>query len=133
MTKTFAIRLHPGEDLKGLITEWVKKENIRAGWMVSCVGSLQQYAIRFANEKEATVEKGYFEILQLSGTVSLDGVHLHIMISDKTGQCIAGHLMDGSIIYTTAELVISTSDEFVFSRETDQQTGFKELVIHNKM
>jgi uncharacterized protein len=38
-------------------------------------------------------------------------------------------LLDENIIYTTAEIIIHQSDEYIFLREHDNTTGFKELVI----
>jgi predicted DNA-binding protein with PD1-like motif len=63
------------------------------------------------------------------GTLSLHGIHLHISISDKNGKTIGGHLVEGCIIYTTAEIVIGTSEDFIFMRAVDQNTGYKELEI----
>ena len=57
------------------------------------------------------------------------GVHLHIAISDQEGKTIGGHLDDGCIIYTTAEIVIGANEEFNFNRPFDKQTGYLELEI----
>ena len=58
-----------------------------------------------------------------------DGIHLHISITDSSGKTIGGHLVDGCLIYTTAEIVIGDAKGLTFSREQDEQTGFKELKI----
>lgn len=39
--KIIAFRLKPGSDLKTAIEEKSKEENIKAGFIVSCVGSLK--------------------------------------------------------------------------------------------
>lgn len=70
-----------------------------------------------------------FEILSLNGTVASSGVHLHIAIANRTGQTLGGHLDDGCIIYTTAEIVIGATEELSFIRTLDKQTGYKELEI----
>ncbi len=49
---------------------------------------------------------GKFEIVSLTGTLAESGSHLHAAISDNIGNIIGGHLKKGSIIYTTAEIVI---------------------------
>lgn len=56
-------------------------------------------------------------------------MHLHIAISEREGKTIGGHLDDGCIIYTTAEIVIGASDKFTFNRTFDQQTGYQELEV----
>jgi uncharacterized protein len=66
------------------------------------------------------------------GTVSVNGSHIHISISDEKGQTIGGHLLEGNVVYTTAEIVIQEEDDLVFTREHDGTTGFKELQIKNK-
>lgn len=73
-----------------------------------------------------------FEIVSLVGTLSQDGVHLHISLSNKNGDTIGGHLKGGCSIYTTAEIVIGELNNTKFSREFDKQTEFKELVISKK-
>src|SRR5689334_15611819 len=40
MNKTHVIRLKPGEDLKISVTDYVRRQNIKAGWIVTCAGSL---------------------------------------------------------------------------------------------
>jgi uncharacterized protein len=50
-------------------------------------------------------------------------------VSDSTGKTIGGHLSDGNIIYTTAEIVILSSSEFIFKREKDGTTPWDELQV----
>lgn len=123
------IRLKPNEDLKLSLQNFVLVNNIQAGWIVTCVGSLTQYNIRFANKPNGNNSKGYFEILSLTGTLSVNGCHLHICIADSEGKTIGGHLLDGCIINTTAEIVIGESKEIIFTREHDGTTEWKELLI----
>ncbi len=127
--KIHAIRLKPGEDLKQSIASYVKINNIQAGWIATCAGSLTAYKIRFANKSTIDTGVGHFEIVSLSGTLSINGSHLHIAIADSTGKTTGGHLSDGCIIYTTAEIVIQETDRFVFKREKDGTTEWEELQI----
>ncbi len=39
------------------------------------------------------------------------------------------HLLEGSIVHTTAEIVIGEANNLKFSRETDPVTSYKELKI----
>lgn len=124
-----AFRLKPGEDLKTGIENLVNEKQIKAGWVSTCVGSLTNYQIRFANQPNGYSDRGHYEIVSLTGTVSVNGSHLHISISDSTGKTIGGHLMEGCKIYTTAEIVILSSNEFVFKREKDGTTPWEELQV----
>ena len=129
---THAIRLKPGEDLKESIDKLVKEKGLKAGWVVTCAGSLTDYMIRFANQPAGSSGNGHFEIVSLTGTISINGSHLHISISDSAGKTIGGHLMPGCKIYTTAEIVLQTTDKYEFAREKDGTTKWEELQIKEK-
>ncbi len=45
-----AFRLKPGQDIKKSIRKIVNEQQIKAGWISTCVGSLTTYNIRFANK-----------------------------------------------------------------------------------
>ena len=129
---SFIFRLFPGADLRYSIQDFVKDRSIQAGWVVSCAGSLTEYSIRFANQPGASKGSGHFEIVGLTGTVSLNGSHLHVSISDSTGNTIGGHLMEGCKIYTTAEIILVESGKYIFTREKDGSTYWDELQIARK-
>ncbi|HMK04996.1 MAG TPA: PPC domain-containing DNA-binding protein [Ferruginibacter sp.] len=126
---TYAFRLKPGEDLKTGIQKLVNEKQIKAGWISTCVGSLTNYNIRFANQPGSSSGSGHFEIVSLTGTVSVNGSHIHISTSDSTGKTIGGHLLEGCTIYTTAEIVVLSSNELVFKREKDGTTDWEELQV----
>ena len=131
--KVYPLRLKPNQDLKQSLNNFANQENIKAGFILSAIGSLKQAKIRFANQQSSTILIDKFEILSLNGTIATSGVHLHIAISDKQGKTIGGHLDNECIIYTTAEIIIGTTEEFIFNRTIDEQTGYKELeIISNK-
>jgi predicted DNA-binding protein with PD1-like motif len=127
--KIFAIRLKPNQDLKESLKNFVISNNIEAGFILTTVGSLKQATLRFANQNDSKVLQDKFEIVSLVGTLSTHGIHLHISISDKDGKTIGGHLEKGCLIYTTAEIVIGVSEDFIFVRTVDENTGYKELEI----
>ncbi len=127
--KIFATRLKPEQDLKESIKYFVEQNEIKSGFILTAVGSLKQATIRFANQKSSQVFNERFEIVSLVGTLSIYGIHLHLSISDKNGKTLGGHLVEGCIIYTTAEIVIGTSKDFIFVRNIDEKTGYKELEI----
>jgi predicted DNA-binding protein with PD1-like motif len=129
MTKSHAFRLKPGQDLKKEIEAYVQKNQIKAGWLVTCAGSLTDYNIRFANQPNGSSGNGHFEIVSLAGTVSVNGSHIHISISDSTGRTIGGHLLEGNMVYTTAEIILQETDELEFTREKDGTTPWEELQV----
>lgn len=127
---THTFRLLPGQDLKKSIDDFVNSQRIAAGSILTCVGSLTRAVIRFANRPEGTLVEGYFEIVSLAGTVGMTGSHLHLSISDGHGKMLGGHLLDGCLVYTTAEIVLASFPELVFRREMCEQSGYPELVIY---
>jgi predicted DNA-binding protein with PD1-like motif len=129
----YALRLRPNQDLKQEIVAFAKANNIQAGYIITCVGSLKKANLRLANQLEAMTWEDKFEIVSLVGTFGADsGVHLHASISDGTGKTIGGHLMDGNLIYTTAEIIIGEVLDVKFSRRLDSITTFNELFIEKK-
>jgi predicted DNA-binding protein with PD1-like motif len=136
-----AVRLMPGDDLRSGVMAPVLRYGLKAAWMVSCAGSLSQFAIRFANESNVNVSAvSHFEIVSLSGTLSSNSYggddgsgHLHIAVSDSNGRTYGGHLASGvnSTVYTTVEVVIGYSCAFEFQRGKDGSTPWDELqIIH---
>ena len=127
--KTYALRLRPGDDLRQQLIAFVQAHHIAAGAMLTCVGSLTMATLRLANQEGPTVYRGHFEIVSLVGTLSAGGSHLHLAVSDSTGRTIGGHLLDGCLVYTTAEIVLGELSALEFRRETDPTFGYQELVV----
>jgi uncharacterized protein len=120
-------RLKPNEDLKKGIINILKHEETKSGIIICIVGSLNFATLRMANG-DIKMFEGPFEIVSAEGTISIDGVHVHISISGEEGHVIGGHLSNGCIINTTAEISILKSDK-IFKRVFDPKTGYKELIV----
>lgn len=129
MLLPIAIRLTQGADLKKSIAELVTQHNIQAGNIASCVGCLSSITLRLAGAKSTLKLEEPLEIVSIMGTLTSKHQHIHISVSDSTGRVIGGHLLDGTIIDTTAELIIHHYPAMHFSREFDDTTGFTELVV----
>jgi uncharacterized protein len=127
--KVVPLRLQPGDDLRQALETWMGEQEEQAGCVISGIGSLSVAELRFAGAAAATTIHGELEILSLSGTLSADGAHLHIAVADSSGAVIGGHLCVGSLVRTTAELVVGLLPEWRFNRELDPATGFAELQI----
>jgi predicted DNA-binding protein with PD1-like motif len=127
--KVVPLRLQPSDDLRLVLEAWMGAQEELAGCVISAVGSLSLAQLRLAGATEARAIHGELEILSLSGTLSPDGAHLHIAIADSSGTVIGGHLCAGSLVRTTAELVVGLLPEWRFRRELDPVTGYAELRI----
>ena len=124
-------RLTKGMDLKKKIEEYAINNKV-SGVILSCVGSLSKLVIRLADGKSILEKEDSFEIVSITGTLSQDGVHIHISVSDNNGNTIGGHLKNGCIVNTTAEVCIQLFDDIEFKREYDKSTGYNELDIKEK-
>ncbi len=129
--QTYTFRLKPGQDLLEEIQSFIEAKAIQAGCVLCSVGSLTRACIRLAKRPTASDYDGHFEIVSLTGTVSVNGSHLHISISDDDGVTIGGHLMPGCKVYTTAEIVVVAFEDVIYRRELlENDSGYEELVVY---
>jgi predicted DNA-binding protein with PD1-like motif len=126
---THVFRLLPHQDLKQGILDFAKASAIKAAGVITCVGSLEQVNLRFANQQQGLLKTGYHEILALNGTFSDSAAHLHLSVADSHGVTTGGHLLEGNLIYTTAEILIIELRDVEFVREVDSTYGYTELKI----
>jgi predicted DNA-binding protein with PD1-like motif len=127
--QTLPLRLTPGQDLRQAIEAAVQRQNCRAAFVLSGIGSLSTAGLRFAGADQPRRLSGDMEILSLSGSVSSDGSHLHMALSTATGEVLGGHVAPGCIVRTTAEILLALLPEWEFAREPDAVTGYDELVV----
>jgi len=129
-------RLKPGQDFVNELRAWAKQKQIKAGTVLSVVGSFTQIHLRYANQPTGVAQEGHFEIVSLVGTFNDTSHHLHVAVSNENGQTFGGHMLVGNIVYTTAEIVVAELENLDFSREKDEESiggsGWKELVIKAK-
>ena len=111
------------------LQKFATENQLRAATILSGVGSVKEVSIRYANQELPTKLTGYYEIVSLQGTLALDSMHTHISVADKSGTTVGGHLMDGTLVYTTCEIVLLEQLDFEFTRKPDATTGYKELII----
>jgi predicted DNA-binding protein with PD1-like motif len=131
--RAHAFRLTPGSDLRVELQRFAEEHALRAGCILSCVGSLSRAHLRMPGaigEAEVfTTLVEPMEIVSLTGTLCPDGLHVHISLSRRDGSCIGGHLAPGCVVNTTAELVIGELPEIEFHRPLDSATGYNELSV----
>lgn len=126
---TYALRLHPGDDLRSSLQAWANDQQVQAAFPLTAVGSLEKATLRFAGQETGTVLTGPLELVSLVGTLSGHGLHLHATVADRQGHLVGGHVLLGCRIYTTAEIVMAELSGLVFQRPVDPQTGYPELRI----
>jgi len=126
---TFAFRLRPGQDLKREILAFAERHGLRAPVVLTCVGSLTRVSIRLAGAVNTLVREGKFEIISLVGCADPPRGHLHLGVADEAGSTLGGHLTDGCVVNTTAEVVLGELPGVTFRRQPDEKSGYHELVV----
>ena len=126
------LRLQPGEDVRTTLRDWANANNIEAAAITSAVGSLTHAHIRYANRADGIMTTADLEVLFLSGTLSIHGMHLHLSVADRDGKMLGGHMLDGCIVRTTLELTVQLIDGLRMLRVKDEQSGYDELSPETK-
>ena len=130
MTMT-PLRLQPGEDLRVALELALQQRGLanNGAFVVCGIGSLSRVCLRLAGAEALLTLDGLFELLTLSGTLTADGVHLHMSVADVRGQVLGGHVGSGCIVRTTAEILIAPLQAWTLGRAFDAGTGYQELTI----
>jgi uncharacterized protein len=126
--RVIPMRLEPGTDVKHELQVLVRREELSAAWVMSCVGSLRQITLRLG---EIHCAEGEYEIISAAGTLSATGIHVHLAVADPAGVMTGGHLMTGCVVgdQGSVEVVVGADDHWQFSRGRHPETGFDELTI----
>lgn len=123
------LRIPAGADLRDTLAALPAAHGVAAAFVLQGIGSLSVARIRFAGAPDCTDLHGDLEILSLGGSLSPDGPHLHIAVSDAQGRVTGGHMGPGCVVRTTAEVLVMLLPGQRFSREIDPATGYKELYV----
>ncbi|MGM9487430.1 PPC domain-containing DNA-binding protein [Ideonella sp. YS5] len=130
---SLVLRLLPGEDLRAAIEAAVARETgAGSAFVLSGIGSLSRASLRLAGAPESTLIEGDLELLTLAGSVTPDGAHLHASLARADGSLIGGHVTQGCVVRTTAELLLATLPQWQLGREQDPATGYAELVARRR-
>ena len=126
--KTHVFRLRRGSDLLKALQEYARTRRIAAGTVVSGVGCVTRARVRDASGVAVRELNEPLEIVSLMGTLSAARTHLHIALAREDLTVLGGHLMEGCIVNTTAEVLLEL-DGVRFGAEWDGETGYDELAI----
>jgi hypothetical protein len=144
LSRVIAARFAPGCDLAESIETIAQEENITDGVILSGAASLRKAVLRnvgrFPGKFPITDDVRVFarrtdpmELLAISGNISTrDGhvhLHCHIVVSsgEEDGRAYGGHLMKGTEIFSTGEIVIAEITGCRMIRLEDPETKGQEL------
>lgn len=136
LTRVIAVRLRPGTDVLAGLTEACRRANINNGVILSAIGSLD--GVAYCNPVELPDKKagyGYGEVLHLTGPIELTAgsgiichddqgntnLHVHMSLSDRYGNAHGGHLVEGTKVLLTVDVVIAEIGGLVMGRKFDEE------------
>ena len=108
--RVVVIRLAPGADLLNGMQTACERYGIHNGVVISAIGSLA--CVRFCN-----VGAGGVICSDVEGHINL---HVHISMSDKTGKDYGGHLVEGTRVLMTADIVLGENEGVSMLREYNE-------------
>ena len=133
--KTVFSRLLEGEDLFDSIKNRAETSEIRAGFFI-LIGTVKHATLGYY--KDGKYENirldGPLEVASCTGNVVFDekgevAIHAHVVVSNEKGEAFGGHLMKGSEVGATAELIIVEAAGVEIQRDYDEKTKLKLLKL----
>lgn len=141
--RVVVLRLSPGKDLIQSILEQARASGFRSALILGGAAALKgatlrnvksfpdQFPITDDNRMYTRLE-GPLELLSISGNIStrLDGtlhIHAHVAVSLGNASAFGGHLVEGAIVLSTAEIAIAEVAGVDLKRVHDEETKTLEL------
>ena len=133
--RVIALRLKPGTDVLLGLEEACKRNGINNGVILSAIGSLD--SPHFCNPVELPTKAGYGygETLHLTGPIELTNasgiichddegntnLHVHMTVTDRHGNAHGGHLVEGTKVLLTVDVIIAEIEGLVMGRKYDNE------------
>ena len=133
--RVIALRLKPGTDVLLGLQEACERNGINNGVILSAIGSLN--GVQYCNPVELPTKAGYGygEILHLTGPIELTNasgiichddegntnLHVHIGLSDRHGNAHGGHLVEGTKVLLTVDVILAEIEGLVMGRKFDEE------------
>ena len=128
-------RIFEDEDLAEAIKKRVEQNSIQAG-MFFLIGTLKKAVLGYYKEGQydSIQLDGPLEIASCMGNIAVDEkgeviIHAHLVVSNEKGQAFGGHLMNGSYVGVTAELVVIEGLNVNLQRILDEKTKLRLLKL----
>lgn len=124
-------RILENEDLIVAVRMRAKQNRVNAGFFV-LIGSLKNAVVGYYKDGkyEQIRLNGPLEIVSCMGNVAVDEnreviIHSHMVVSNEKGEAFGGHLMDGSYVGVTAELIMVEATDVELQRVFDERAKLK--------
>ena len=135
LSRVLAIRLKPGTDVLLGLEEACKANGINNGVILSAIGSLKDPHFCDVVELPTKAGYGYGETLHLTGPIELTNasgiichddegntnLHVHMTLTDRHGNAHGGHLVEGTKVLLTVDVIIAEIEGLVMGRKFDEE------------
>ena len=135
--RVVALRLKPGTDVLLGLEEACKRSGINNGVILSAIGSLDSPHFCDVVELPTKAGYGYGEVLHLTGPIELTNasgiichddegntnLHVHMTLTDRHGNAHGGHLVEGTKVLLTVEVIIAEMEGVVMGRKFEGGGG----------
>ena len=133
--RVVALRLKPGTDVLLGLEEACKRSGINNGVILSAIGSLDSPHFCDVVEVPTKAGYGYGEVLHLTGPIELTNasgiichddqgntnLHVHMTVTDRHGNAHGGHLVEGTKVLLTVDVIIAEIEGLVMGRKFDEE------------
>ena len=133
--RVVALRLKPGTDVLLGLEEACKRSGINNGVILSAIGSLDSPHFCDVVELPTKAGYGYGEVLHLTGRIELTNasgiscrddegntnLHVHMTLTDRHGNAHGGHLVEGTKVLLTVDVIIAEIEGVVMGRKFDEE------------
>ena len=133
--RVIAVRLKPGTDVLLGLQEACERNGINNGVILSAIGSLQDPHSCNPVELPTKAGYGYGETLHLTGPIELTSasgiichddegntnLHVHMTVTDRHGNAHGGHLVEGTKVLLTVDVILAEIEGLVMGRKFDEE------------
>lgn len=137
LSRVIAVRLTPGTDVLLGLQEACARAGINNGVILSAIGSLDSPHFCNPVELDTKAGYGYGETLHLTGPIELTNasgiichddegntnLHVHITLTDRHGNGHGGHLVEGTKVLLTTDVIIAEIEGLVMGRKYNEELG----------
>ena len=138
LSRILAVRLKPGTDVLLGLEEACKANGINNGVIISAIGSLKDPHFCNPVEMDNKAGYGYGETLHLTGPIELTSaagiichdeegntnLHVHMTVTDRHGNAHGGHLVEGTKVLLTVDVIIGEISGLVMGRKFYDDLGY---------
>ncbi|MBD3406785.1 MAG: DUF296 domain-containing protein [Candidatus Lokiarchaeota archaeon] len=126
-------RLSPGEDVLDTVTKLAVENEVTSG-QLTLIGAVGSAHLGYFDTEDKTYKSFQLdedlEVVSCMGNIANhpEGIiiHAHMIVANEDGKCYGGHLMTGTKVSVTIEVIIIETED-TFSRAKDAQTGLNLL------